>query len=372
MHARRASGDTPSEVHIHAAQAPNPKNIKRGKRELGREPRKIMRIGSHFLGGRLIAAPMAGVTDRPFRILCRRLGAALAVSEMVSSNPTLKDSVKTRRRLDHAGEPSPRWVQIAGSEPQEMAEAARFNADRGAQIIDINMGCPAKKVCNRAAGSALLSDESRVARILQAVVDAVSVPVTLKMRTGPEPSNRNAVRIARVAESAGIQAISVHGRTRACGFRGAAEHDTTRRIKLAVRLPVIANGDIDSPGRAGDVLATSGADGLMIGRAAQGNPWIFGQINRFLATGKALPPPPPNEVLEVLMEHLDSLYSLYGEFMGVRVARKHLGWYLKPRSGGDVLWRRVNQVESCRRQLALVREFFSDSTEVPDPAGMAA
>lgn len=317
-----------------------------------------MRAGNHFQCGRLIAAPMAGVTDRPFRMLCRRLGASMAVSEMVSSNPALRNTRKTLRRTNHAGESAPRWVQIAGADPKEMAQAARENVDRGAQIIDINMGCPAKKVCNRAAGSALLANESLVARILEAVVSAVAVPVSLKIRTGPDPANRNALRIARLAEASGIRALAVHGRTRACGFRGTAEYDTARAIKASVAVPVIANGDIDSPERAAAVLSVTGADALMIGRAAQGNPWIFREIAHFLETGDRLPPPAPDEVRDTLVEHLEALYCLYGDWMGVRIARKHLGWYLKVRPGGARQWARVNRVESAATQLRLVRGFF--------------
>lgn len=317
-----------------------------------------MRVGSHFLYGRLIAAPMAGVMDRPFRALCRRLGAAFAVSEMVSSNPALRKTRKTRLRTNHAGEAAPRWVQIAGADPGEMAAAARDNVARGAQIIDINMGCPAKKVCNRAAGSALLSDEGLVARILDAVVAAVSVPVTLKIRTGPDPASRNALRIAALAQAAGVRALTVHGRTRACGFRGAAEHDTVRAIKAAVCIPVIANGDIDGPERASAVLSSTGADALMVGRAAQGNPWIFRQIAHFLATGDRLPLPAAGEVRDTLVEHLEALYSHYGSYMGVRVARKHLGWYLKPRPHGARMWARLCREESAAAQIRLARACF--------------
>lgn len=321
-----------------------------------------MRIGSFSVSGRLIAAPMAGVTDRPFRKLCRRLGASLAVSEMVSSNPRLRLTEKSRLRIDHEGESEPRWVQIAGADPRELAESARYNADAGAQIIDINMGCPAKKVCNRAAGSALLSDESLVVRILDAVVAASPVPVTLKIRTGPDPANRNGVRVARFAERAGIAAISVHGRSRACAFRGRAEHETVRRIKSTVNIPVIANGDIGCPRSAQRVLQHTGADALMIGRASQGNPWIFRQVNHYLETGRELPGPNADEVGSTLLEHLDALYQFYGEFRGVRVARKHLGWYLRPRAGGAVLWSRINRVEDAATQLRMVRRFFELET----------
>jgi tRNA-dihydrouridine synthase B len=317
-----------------------------------------MRIGSFSVSSRLIAAPMAGVTDRPFRTLCRKLGASFAVSEMVSSNPRLRSTQKSRQRVDHAEEDEPRWVQIAGADPQEMAEAVRHNADAGAQIIDINMGCPAKKVCNRAAGSALLSDESLIARIFDAVLAASPVPVTVKIRTGPSPASRNGVRVAEMAERAGIAAISVHGRSRACAFGGRAEHDTARQIKSAVKIPVIANGDVDCPGSARRVLQQSGADALMIGRASQGNPWIFREVSHYLASGEALSGPDAEEVRRVLMEHLEALYEFYGTFRGVRVARKHLGWYLKPRPGGIALWSRINRVEDTATQLRMVREFF--------------
>jgi tRNA-dihydrouridine synthase B len=321
-----------------------------------------MRIGSFSVSGRLIAAPMAGVTDRPFRSLCRRLGASFAISEMVSSNPRLRSTDKSRLRIDHAGESEPRWVQIAGTDPREMAEATRYNADAGAQIIDINMGCPAKKVCNRAAGSALLSDEPLIARILDAVVAASPVPVTLKIRTGPEPANRNGVRVARIAERAGVAAISVHGRSRACAFRGRAEHDTARRIKSAVKMPVIANGDISSPEGARQVLQQTGADALMIGRASQGNPWIFREVSHYLTNGTALPGPKADEVGEILVEHLEALHDFYGGAIGVRVARKHLSWYLKPRVGGAALWSRINRVEDPTEQLLMVRDFFQAET----------
>jgi len=286
-----------------------------------------LQIGSHALSAPLALAPMAGVTDRPFRLLCRRLGAGIAASEMVSSDVRLWHTAKSQRRMDHAGEPEPRVVQIAGGEPAMMARAARLNADAGAQIIDINMGCPAKKVCNRAAGSALLRDESLVAAILAAVVAAVEVPVTLKMRTGWDANDRNGVTIARLAADSGVRAIAVHGRTRADHYRGAAEYDTIRAIKAAVRIPVFANGDIDSGPKARAVLAATGADGLMIGRAAQGRPWIFREIAQFLATGRAPAAPAHAEVRDIMLAHLGHLYAFYGEHAGVRVARKHLGWY---------------------------------------------
>lgn len=288
-----------------------------------------MHIGPYRLSHPLILAPMAGVTDRPFRTLCRRLGAGLAVSEMVTARPELRASTKTRLRLDHAGEPVPRSVQIAGADPQMLAEAARVNVAEGAQIVDINMGCPAKKVCSKAAGSALMRDEALVARILDAVVAAVDVPVTLKIRTGWCPETRNAVRIAHIAESAGIQALAVHGRTRACGFRGEAEFDTVRAVKQAVAIPVVANGDIDSPEAAARVLRGTGADAVMIGRAAQGRPWIFREIAHYLATGERLPSPNAGEMEAIMLEHLDELHDFYGEARGYRVARKHIDWYLK-------------------------------------------
>ena len=301
---------------------------------------------------------MAGVTDTPFRRLCRRLGAGLAVSEMLAASPRLRDTRKSRLRRRHDGEPSPRAVQIAGSDPRQLAEAARFNVDEGAQVIDVNMGCPAKKVCRVAAGSALLADEPLVARILAAVVSAVPVPVTLKIRTGPDPKRRNAVRVARLAEAAGVAALAVHGRTRACAFRGHAEYETIREVKRVVSIPVIANGDIDSPERAAAVLAATGADGVMIGRAAQGNPWIFSQVAHYLATGRHLAPPTPEQVRNVLLEHLDGLYAFYGTAQGVRVARKHLGWYCRPRAGGETFWRQVNRVDCARTQRRMARRFL--------------
>jgi tRNA-dihydrouridine synthase B len=318
-----------------------------------------MRIGAHTLRNGLFVAPMAGITDRPFRRLARRFGAALAVSEMVSSRPELRDSRKTRLRLDHAGEPGPVSVQIAGSEPQMMAEAARRNVAEGAEIIDINMGCPAKKVCNAAAGSALLSDEALVARILEAVVGAVDVPVTLKIRTGPAPERRNALRIARIAESAGVQALAVHGRTRACMFTGHAEYHTIAEVKAAVRIPVIANGDIESPEDARRVLQATGADGVMVGRAAQGRPWLFREIAHYLATGERLAPPRAHEIGAVLVEHLDGLYSLYGADHGARVARKHIGWTVRALPGGEALRSSVNQLQAADAQRAVVNDYFA-------------
>jgi tRNA-dihydrouridine synthase B len=318
-----------------------------------------MQIGAHVLRNALFVAPMAGVTDRSFRILARRLGAGLAVSEMVSSRPELRDTRKSLLRLDHAGEPGPVSVQIAGAEPALMAEAARCNVERGAQIIDINMGCPAKKVCNVYAGSALLEDEPRVAAILEAVVGAVDVPVTLKIRTGPAPARRNAVRIARMAESAGVRLLAIHGRTRACGFGGHAEYDTIAEVKASVRIPVIANGDIETPQEARAVLERTGADGLMIGRAAFGRPWIFREIEHFLATGEALAPPVPAEIEAVVREHLDGLYSLYGEAQGLRVARKHLGWYTRALPGGEGFRQAVVRLDAAASQRAAVNDYFA-------------
>lgn len=317
-----------------------------------------MQLGSHVLRNGLFVAPMAGVTDQPFRTLCRRFGAGLAVSEMVSSRPELRGTRKSRLRLEHRGEASPVSVQIAGADPAMMADAARFNAAGGAQIIDINMGCPAKKVCNVAAGSALLSDESLVARILEAVVAAVDVPVTLKIRTGPDPARRNALRIARLAESAGVQLLAVHGRTRACGFRGEAEFETVAEVKAGVRIPVIANGDIATPEEARRVLELTRADGIMIGRAAHGRPWIFREFLYFLNEGKKLPPPTTAEMRSVVLEHLEGIYSLYGEELGLRIARKHIGWYMRGLPGGEAFRREANAIESAPTQFATVARFF--------------
>jgi tRNA-dihydrouridine synthase B len=317
-----------------------------------------MQLGVHVLRNGLFVAPMAGVTDRPFRTLCRRFGAALAVSEMVSARPELRGTRKSRLRREHGGEAGPVSVQIAGSDPAMMVAAARLNADEGAQIIDINMGCPAKKVCNVAAGSALLSDELLVARILDAVVRAVDVPVTLKIRTGPDPQRRNALRIARIAESAGIRLLAVHGRTRACGFRGQAEFDTVAEVKAGVRIPVVANGDVGTPEEARRVLDLTGADGIMLGRAAHGRPWIFREFEHFLATGERLASPSACEIRAVALEHLEGLYALYGEDLGVRIARKHIGWYTRGLPGGEAFRREANQILSATAQLAAVSLFF--------------
>jgi tRNA-dihydrouridine synthase B len=320
--------------------------------------RSSMRIGSHTLRNNLFVAPMAGVTDRPFRQLCKKFGAGLAVSEMVASNSLLWGSEKTRRRADHAGEVEPISVQIAGADPAMMADAARYNVDRGAQIIDINMGCPAKKVCNTMAGSALLKDEPLVSSILEAVVKAVDVPVTLKFRTGWDLLNKNALRVAKIAEDSGVRLLSLHGRTRACGFSGSAEYDTIRELKRTTRLPVVANGDITSPEEARRVLQYTGADGIMVGRAAQGRPWIFREIEHYLATGETLPSPLVSEIHSVLIAHLRELYSFYGSQTGVKVARKHISWYTKGLAGSAGFRHRMNQLGTCEEQLAAVNEFF--------------
>jgi len=302
---------------------------------------------------------MAGVTDRPFRQLCKRYGAGLAVSEMITADTTLYGSDKSRRRIDHAGEVAPIAVQIAGGDAAMMARAAKHNADRGAQIIDINMGCPAKKVCNKQAGSALLRDEKLVGEILEAVVKAVDVPVTLKCRTGWDPAQRNAVRVAKIAEDAGVQLLALHGRTRACGFSGRAEYETIAAVKAATRLPVIANGDITNAREAKQVLEQTGADGVMIGRAAQGRPWIFREIEHYLTTGEDAPPPSAEEVRAVVREHLEALYAFYGRETGVRVARKHIAWYLKGKPGAAEFRARMNTIETCEAQASAVDEFFA-------------
>jgi len=317
-----------------------------------------MQIGSHILANHTVVAPMAGVTDRPFRQLCKRMGAALAVSEMVSSDPRLYDTRKSRLRTNHDGEVQPVSAQIAGADPEMMAQAARYNVAQGAQIVDINMGCPAKKVCNVHAGSALLRDEPLVGRILDAVVAAVDVPVTLKIRTGWDHNHRNAVRIARLAQVAGVRALTVHGRTRACGFSGEAEYDTIGEVKAAVSIPVIANGDIDSAIKARAVLRATGADAVMIGRAAQGRPWIFRQINHYLATGHLSPEPTLGEVRDLMLHHVRALHAFYGEEAGVRVARKHIGWYIKSLPGAEGFRRRINEQDHAQAQLEEVERFF--------------
>ncbi len=317
-----------------------------------------MLIGPHRIEPPLILAPMAGVTDKPFRLLCKRLGAGYAVSEMTSSDPRLWRTRKSANRLDHDGEPAPIGVQIAGADPAALAAAARHAVEHGAEIVDINMGCPAKKVCNAWAGSALLQDEELVARIVAAVVRAVDVPVTLKIRTGWNQANRNGVRIARIAEDAGIRALAVHGRTRDMLYTGAAECETIAAIKQAVAIPVIANGDVASPQKARDVLAATGADALMIGRAAQGRPWIFREIAHFLATGETLAPPAVGFVRETLLAHVRALHDFYGETAGVRIARKHLAWYAKDRPENAAFRAVVNRAETASEQLGLTRDYF--------------
>lgn len=319
-----------------------------------------MQIGPYQLDNNLVVAPMAGVTDRPFRQLCRRLGAGMAVSEMVSSDSTLWGNKKTIKRLDFDGEPGPISVQILGADPAKMARAAQLNVERGAQIIDLNMGCPAKKVCKVAAGSALMTDPALVTRILEAVVKAVSVPVTLKMRTGWDLQHRNGLEIAKIAQESGIQAIAIHGRTRACGYSGEAEYQLIREIKQQVQMPVIANGDIDSPEKARQVLDLTGADGLMIGRAAQGRPWIFREIDHYLKTGEKHSPPNPQWIRDILLGHLENLYTFYGELPGMRIARKHIAWYSKTQPGGAQFRKRINESESTQQQQALIMKFFDD------------
>ncbi len=320
---------------------------------------KVMKIGPYELPNTLFLAPMAGVTDRPFRQLCRRLGAGMAISEMITANKTLWATKKSLLRANHIGEPEPRSIQIAGTDPTMMAEAAQHNVEQGAHIIDINMGCPAKKVCNVMAGSALLQNEKLVASILETVVAAVDVPVTLKIRTGWDHDHRNGMSIAKIAEQSGIQALAVHGRTRADAYRGEAEYDTIAAIKSVIQIPVIANGDITSPEKAKQVLDYTGADGLMIGRAAQGNPWIFRQIDHYLSTGKTLNAPPLNEVKHVLLAHLNDLYEFYGEYTGVRMARKHIAWYSKGLRNGNPFRQQMNTFEQAQQQLDFTEQFFS-------------
>jgi tRNA-dihydrouridine synthase B len=317
-----------------------------------------MRIGPYQLANNLALAPMAGVTDLPFRLLCRRMGAGVAAGEMLTSDVRLWNTPKSRRRMDHSGEPEPRVVQIAGGDAQMMAEAAQRNADAGAQIIDINMGCPAKKVCNKAAGSALMRDESLVREILETVVKAVSVPVTLKMRTGWDAASRNVVTIAKMAEGVGIQALAIHGRTRACMYQGAAEYDSIAAVKRAVQIPIFANGDIDSAHKAKFVLEQTGADGLMIGRSAQGRPWIFKQIDVFLTRGEAIAEPSFEEVRDIMLAHLRDLHTFYGEESGVRVARKHIDWYAKSRVQALAFRHAVMQAEDAHTQIERARAYF--------------
>jgi tRNA-dihydrouridine synthase B len=328
-----------------------------------------MHIGPYLLANPLFVAPMAGVTDRPFRKLCKQLGAGYAVSEMVTSRRDLWDSLKTSRRADHTGEPGPIAVQIAGTEPLMMAEAALYNIDRGAQIIDINMGCPAKKVCNVWAGSALMRNESLAVAIVQAVVQACAprgVPVTLKMRTGWSADHRNAVTLARAAEQAGVQMLTVHGRTREQGYRGQAEYDTVSAVKAAVRVPVVANGDIDSPQKARQVLQTTGCDAIMIGRAAQGRPWIFREIAHFLETGSLLAPPLVAEVSRLLQAHLQEHYALYGEWTGVRSARKHIAWYVKGLPGAEVFRQHMNTLDTAEGQTQALSDYLKTLAEHSD------
>ncbi|EIM02590.1 tRNA dihydrouridine synthase DusB [Rhodanobacter thiooxydans] len=328
-----------------------------------------MQIGPYRIDPPVVLAPMAGVTDKPFRLLCKRLGAGLAVSEMTNADPKLWHTRKSLHRMDHAGEPEPVSVQIAGYDPAMLAEAARFNVANGAQLIDINMGCPAKKVCNVWSGSALLQDEPLVARIVKAVVDAVDVPVTLKIRTGWNRDNRNALNIARIAEDAGIAALAVHGRTRADKYEGEAEYATIAAVKAAVRIPVLANGDVCTPQQAKQVLAATGADAVMIGRGAQGRPWIFREIAHYLATGELLPEPEPAEVAAILLGHLEHLHAFYGEQAGVRIARKHLGWYAKDRAENAAFRQVVNRAENAAEQLRLTRDYFA---ALQDEARLAA
>jgi tRNA-dihydrouridine synthase B len=317
-----------------------------------------MQIGPYRIDPPVVLAPMAGVTDKPFRLLCKRLGAGLAVSEMTTADPRLWQTRKSIKRMDHEGEPEPISVQIAGYDPTMLAEAARFNVANGAQIIDINMGCPAKKVRNVWSGSALLQDEPLVARIVKAVVDAVDVPVTLKIRTGWDRQHKNALAIACIAEDNGIAALAVHGRTRADKYEGEAEYETIAAVKSAVRIPVLANGDIVTPQQAKHVLDVTGADAVMIGRGAQGRPWIFREISHYLATGELLSEPSPSDIAKILLGHLEHLYAFYGEQAGVRIARKHLGWYVKDHPENTTFRHVINRAESAMEQLELTRHYF--------------
>jgi tRNA-dihydrouridine synthase B len=334
-----------------------------------------MHIGPYSLPNALFVAPMAGVTDRPFRQLCRQFGAGYAVSEMVTSRKDLWHTLKTSRRANHDGEPGPIAVQIAGTEPTMMAEAASYNIDRGAQIIDINMGCPAKKVCNKWAGSALMQDEALALQIIEAVVAACEpcrVPVTLKMRTGWCQSHKNAQAIARAAEQAGVQMVTVHGRTREQGYRGEAEYDTIAAVKAVLRIPVVANGDITGPEKAREVLQKTGADALMIGRAAQGRPWIFREVAHYLATGEHLAPPRLAEVRQALLEHLNQHYDLYGPFTGVRTARKHIGWYARHLPGGEAFRQQMNTLETTEQQLTALAQYLDSLAQHMDRLPLAA
>jgi len=321
----------------------------------------MLKIGPYNLDTQVALAPMAGVTDRPFRQLCRKLGAGLVVSEMVTSDPSLWHTRKSKTRLNHEGEAEPRAVQIAGGDPEMMATAAKLNAQNGAQIIDINMGCPAKKVCNKAAGSALLKDEGLVADILSAVVEAVELPVTLKMRTGWCPDTRNAPRIARLAEDSGIAMLTLHGRTRADAYRGEAEYDTIRAVRDEIQIPLIANGDINSPEKAQQVLDYTSADAVMIGRAAQGRPWLLREIDHYLRTGNLLPAPERTEIYDILKQHVVALHQFYGELMGVRIARKHVGWYLAAEPEGKAFRHVFNQIDEAQTQLLAIDNFFADA-----------
>jgi len=324
-----------------------------------------MKIGPHQLANQLFVAPMAGVTDRPFRQLCKKLGAGYAVSEMIASNALLWKSEKTQRRANHQGEFKPIAVQIAGADPTMMAAAAKLNVDHGAQIIDINMGCPAKKVCNVAAGSSLLRDEPLVQQIIEAVVQAVgvgpnAVPVTLKIRTGWDRENKNALAVAKLAEQSGISMLTVHGRTRADLYLGAAEYETIQAVKSSVRIPVVANGDITTPEKAAQVLKLTGADAIMIGRAAQGRPWIFREIAHYLSTGETLPTPEIAEIQNIMNEHLLDHYAFYGEYTGLRTARKHIGWYCKGLRNSHHFRQKMNTADDCKTQLQMVNDFFDE------------
>ncbi|MEK7779486.1 MAG: tRNA dihydrouridine synthase DusB [Pseudomonadota bacterium] len=322
-----------------------------------------MQIGSYIFKNKLIVAPMAGVTDRPFRQLCKKMGAGMAVSEMVSSNSLLWGSKKTERRANHEGEVSPISVQIAGSDPQMLADAARYNAERGAEIIDINMGCPAKKICNVMAGSALLQNELLVRKILDTVVKAVDIPVTLKIRTGWDKQHKNALTIAHIAEDSGIQALAIHGRTRACAYTGNAEYDTIAAVKADVKIPIIANGDITTPEKADRVLTYTKADAIMIGRAAQGRPWIFREIDQYLQNKAELPSPKVSEIHQILINHLHDLYDFYGESSGVRIARKHISWYTKGLVGSASFRHNMNQLQTSEQQIFEINLFFSELAE---------